>query len=89
MPSATADASASFIAPNPSPRAARLDQLCPARRLAPYRAGEFDRADLATWAARYPEEVPTANGEVEWIGLTLADLDLASIHRSHPTLSEE
>ncbi len=75
MPSATANASPGFIAPNPSPRAARLDQLGPSRRLALYRAGEFDRADLATWAARYPEEVPTVNGEVEWIGLVLADLD--------------
>ena len=60
--------------PNPSPRAARLDQLGPTGRLA--------STDLASSAerpsdlgGRYPEEVPTVNGEVEWIGLMLADLD--------------
>jgi hypothetical protein len=75
MPSVTPEASRSLVAPNPSPRAARLDQLGAAGRLALYRAGEFGRADLVTWAARYPEEIPTVNGEVEWIGFTLADLD--------------
>lgn len=75
MPSTTADASPGFIAPNPSPRAARLDRLGTAGRLALYRADKLGRADLVTWAARYPEEVPTVNGEVEWIGLMLADLD--------------
>jgi hypothetical protein len=43
--------------------------------LAQYRAGNLAHADLSIWAARFPEEVPTVNGEVEWIGLTLADLD--------------
>lgn len=75
MSAATADASRGFVVPNPSPRAARLDQLGAAGRLALYRAGKFGRADLATWAARYPEEIPTVNGEVEWISLKLADLD--------------
>jgi hypothetical protein len=64
-----------FCLPNPSPRAARLDQLGRPGRLAAYRRGQLDRHDLATWAARFPEEVPTVNGEVEWIGLALADLD--------------
>jgi hypothetical protein len=36
---------------------------------------EFDRWERTAWAARYPEEVPTVNGEVEWIALGLADLD--------------
>jgi hypothetical protein len=32
-------------------------------------------AELLVWAARYPDEVPTVNDEVERIALTLADLD--------------
>jgi hypothetical protein len=36
---------------------------------------EFDRRQRSIWAGRYPEEVPTVNGEVEWIALGLADLD--------------
>lgn len=75
MSTVTADASRIFVSSNPSPRAARLDRLDATRRLASYRAGKFERADLVTWVARYPDEVPTVNGEVEWIGLTLADLD--------------
>lgn len=34
---------------------------------------EFDRAERAVWAGRYPAEVPTIDGEVEWIALRLAD----------------
>lgn len=58
----------------PSARVARLDRLGTAGRLAQYRAGKLSRADLSVWAARFPDEVPTVNGELEWIGLTLADL---------------
>jgi hypothetical protein len=36
---------------------------------------EFDREQRSTWAGHYPEEAPTVDGEVEWIGLALADLD--------------
>jgi hypothetical protein len=68
-------ASLPFSPPNPSPQARALDRLGRNGRLAAYRSGQLDRRDLATWAARFPEEVPTVNGEVEWIGLTLADLD--------------
>lgn len=32
---------------------------------------EFDRHQLALWAARYPEEAPLVNGEYEWIALRL------------------
>lgn len=52
-----------------------LDSLGTQRRLAAYRAGSFDRADLFAWAARYPDEPPIVNGELEWIASTLADLD--------------
>ena len=56
-------------------RRAMLDQLGPAGRLAYYRTGQLTLRDLNIWVARYPDEVPTVNGEVEWIGLRLADLD--------------
>jgi hypothetical protein len=56
-------------------RLARLSSLGAAGRLASYRAGNFDRADVAAWAAHFPEEIPTVNGEVEWIACKLADLD--------------
>jgi hypothetical protein len=75
MSSTTLGLTRSSIAPGPSDRVAHLGSLGASGRLAHYRAGKLDLADLSIWAARYPEEVPTVNGEVEWIGLTLADLD--------------
>lgn len=53
----------------------RLDRMSPSQRLRAYRSGAFSRAERARWACRYPEEVPTVNGEVEWIALRSADLD--------------
>lgn len=55
-----------------------LDQLAsmsPAARLLAARRGHFSRSERALWALRYPDEVPLVNGEVEWIALSLADLD--------------
>ena len=57
------------------PRTHRLDALGRTGRLRAYQSGELTRDDLFTWAARYPEEPPTVNGEYAWIGLMLADLD--------------
>lgn len=50
----------------------RLDRMSSEERL---RAAcfDFDRAERAIWAGRYSEEVPTIDGEVEWIALRLAD----------------
>jgi hypothetical protein len=53
----------------------RLDRMSPSQRLRAYRDGTFTRAERARWACRYPEEVPTVNGEIEWIALVSADLD--------------
>jgi len=53
----------------------RLDRMTPGQRVRAYRSGAFSRAERARWACRYPEEVPTVNGEIEWIALTSADLD--------------
>jgi hypothetical protein len=55
--------------------ATELDALTPAARRARYERGELSRAECWIWAARYPEEPPTINGEFAWIGLMLADLD--------------
>ena len=52
----------------------RLDRMSPEERLRAARF-EFNREQRAIWAGRYPEELPTVNGEVEWIALGLADLD--------------
>jgi hypothetical protein len=75
MSSTVLGASRGFAVSNPSECVARLDRLGPAGRLAQYRAGKLTITDLSTWGARYPDEVPTVNGEFEWIGLSLADLD--------------
>jgi hypothetical protein len=53
----------------------RLASMSPAARLLAARRGEFARSERALWARLYPDEVPTVNGEVEWIALDLADLD--------------
>jgi hypothetical protein len=37
--------------------------------------GEVDRYHLALAAARWPELMPTLNGEFEWRALLMADLD--------------
>lgn len=68
-------ASRSLVAGVPSARVVWLEGLGPVGRFAQYRAGNFNAADCSAWAARYPDEVPIVNGEVEWIGLMLADLD--------------
>lgn len=52
-----------------------LARLGSAGRLAAYRAGKLDRHQRSVWAARYPDEPPLVNGELEWIALSLADLD--------------
>ncbi len=75
MPSAIVDVTSSPNAFGPSDRIARLSDLGLQGRLREYRAGGFDRTDVAAWIAWYPEEIPTVNGEFEWIGLRLADLE--------------
>ncbi len=35
----------------------------------------FTSWELYVWATHYPDEVPTVNGECEWIALRLADVD--------------
>lgn len=54
---------------------ARLAGMSPRQRVEASRNGEFTRHERAVWACRYPDEVPTVNGEVEWIALASADLD--------------
>ena len=54
---------------------ARLAQMSPRQRIEASRKGGFTRHERAVWACRYPHEVPTINGELEWLVLGSADLD--------------
>jgi hypothetical protein len=49
--------------------------MTPVERLRAYRSGAFDRRERTIWAARFPEEAPILNGELEWIARDMADLD--------------
>jgi hypothetical protein len=53
----------------------RLESMTASMRLTGSRDGSFTHAERALWAAHYPEEVPLVNDELEWIALSLADLD--------------
>ena len=46
-----------------------LWQLTPAQRVAAMRRGELTLEQLAAWSARHPGQVPTVNGEFEWIAV--------------------
>jgi hypothetical protein len=52
-----------------------LDRMTPVERLRAYRSGAFDSHECMIWAARFPEEAPLVNGELEWIARDMADLD--------------
>jgi hypothetical protein len=52
-----------------------LDRMTPLERLRAHRSCAFDRREMAIWAARFPEEAPLRNGELEWIAREMADLD--------------
>ena len=54
---------------------ARLVRMSTEERRRAARYGGFTSWQRSLWAARFPEEVPVVNGELEWIALTLADLD--------------
>jgi hypothetical protein len=53
---------------------ARLARMSEEERITASRYS-FTRWERHVWAARYPEEVPLINGEVEWIALRLPDLE--------------
>jgi hypothetical protein len=52
-----------------------LRRMTPEERISASRHGGFTRWERWVWAARFPDEVPLVNGEYEWIGANLADLD--------------
>lgn len=52
-----------------------LGHMTPAERISASRHGGFTRRERSVWAARYLEEVPLVNGELEWIACNMADLD--------------
>jgi hypothetical protein len=45
----------------------RLELMSAEERLRAYRSGAMTRAERATWAANFPEEVPLINDEYPWI----------------------
>ena len=54
----------------------RLRRLEPEERLRVYRRpGGMSRWERWIWAARWPDEVPLVNDELEWVALGAADLD--------------
>ena len=58
-------------------RAGRLRslwQMTPAQRIAAMRRGGLTYEQLAAWSARHPEQVPTVDGEFEWIAAKLPEL---------------
>lgn len=52
-----------------------LARMTPAEQISASRHGGFTCWERWVWASRYPDEVPQVNGELEWIGSNLADLD--------------
>jgi hypothetical protein len=42
-------------------------QMTVAQRIAAMRSGKLSLEQCAAWAARHPEQVPTVNGEFEYI----------------------
>jgi hypothetical protein len=54
---------------------ARLAQMSTRQRIEASRNGGFTRHERAVWASRYPDEVPTLNGEYEWLVLGSADME--------------
>jgi hypothetical protein len=54
---------------------ARLARMSSRQRIEASRNGGFTRHQRTLWACRYPDEVPTVNGEFEWLVLGSADLD--------------
>jgi hypothetical protein len=75
MSSAILDTPRTPAVSRPLDHISRLARLGKAGRLARYRAGELSKADIAAWIANYPEEVPTVNGEFEWIARRLVDVE--------------
>lgn len=53
---------------------AELEKMTPEERIRASRYS-FNRWERWVYAARYPDEVPLVNGELEWIALALADND--------------
>ena len=54
---------------------AGLARMSSRQRIEASRNGRFTRHERAVWACHYPDEVPTVNGEFEWLMLGSADLE--------------
>jgi len=52
-----------------------LAQMTPEERVRAYASGVFSLRELNAAAGLRPDLMPLVNGELEWIALTMADLD--------------
>ncbi|MCW2980480.1 MAG: hypothetical protein JWO14_2207 [Solirubrobacterales bacterium] len=50
-----------------------LAKMTYTERVLAYRSGAFTAHELAVAAAWFPDHTPVLNGELEWIGISLAD----------------
>lgn len=55
-------------------RLRRLWQMTPAQRVAAMYRGELTSEECFAWAARYPAQVPTLNGEFWFIAITTPEV---------------
>jgi hypothetical protein len=58
----------------PAELATVLAGMTYAERVRAYRSGAISRHELNVAAARLPEDMPSLNGELEWIAIDLVDL---------------
>jgi hypothetical protein len=66
--------------PSEDERRQALWAMTPAQRVAAMYAGELRLSDCLAWAARYPEQVPTLNGEWWFIAITTPEVADAHDH---------
>ena len=52
-----------------------IESMSAEERFDAYRQGALTRRECSIWAARFPDEVPLINDELEWIALDSADID--------------
>lgn len=50
-------------------RLRKLWQMTPSERVAAMRRGKLSLEQCAAWAARYPDQVPLANGDYEFLAV--------------------
>jgi hypothetical protein len=52
----------------------RIWQMTAEQRIAAMHRGELTLRQLAAWSAKHPEQVPTLNGEFDWIAINTPEV---------------